>query len=71
MDPLEFPRTIEDDEEVEVEESDSDEEEVALKLLFYTNHVFNMVLMIIVINYNLVNKFIYLNPYLRSCSRGY
>lgn len=28
MDPLVFPGTIEDDEEVEVEESDSDEEEV-------------------------------------------
>ena len=34
MDPLEFPGTIEDGEDVQVEESDSDEEEVTQLLLF-------------------------------------
>ena len=32
MDPLQFPRTIEDDEDIEIEESDSEEEEVLLEL---------------------------------------
>ena len=36
MDPLEFPGTIEDGEDIQVEESDSDEEEVTQLLLYFT-----------------------------------
>ena len=34
MDPIQFPGTIEDDEDIQIDESDSDEEEVTPKLLF-------------------------------------
>ena len=34
MDPIQFPGTIEDDEDIQVDESDSDEEEVSPQPLF-------------------------------------